>query len=256
MVFCLCRALLLSFFLVIGPFVFSIEGEAVEPLREPVPVCQICGIPITGVYYKIPGLPELYCEKCNKSLPHCFFCGRPVNEPHGKGRIVCPECQREVIQDPQESQRLVHQVRDWINTHLRLQMPSRVNFHFVEDLSPHVDVQLLGTTRELGAFIKEGEEVRILLISGMPRARLIETAAHELAHVWQDGRVPKQQRLLLKEGFAQWVASKVLISFQCDQALQVLREREDLYGQGYRIIQSVEDRKGVLAVLEFAKRSH
>jgi hypothetical protein len=125
----------------------------------------------------------------------------------------------------------------------------------VKDLAPHVGVRLLGTTRELGAFVREGEEVRILLITEMPRATLIETAAHELAHVWQEGKIPKSQRLLVKEGFAQWAASKALDAFGCHQALRVLQEREDLYGQGYRLLQGVENRRGQTGVINYAAKS-
>jgi hypothetical protein len=229
------------------------ETTAPNPIA-PMPICHACGLPIHGVYYKIPGLPDLYCEKCNKTLPHCFFCGRPVKEETVDGRITCHECQAEVIRDPQEAYRLAGQVKDWIQDHLHLQLPSQVRFQYVNDLAPYVGTQLLGTTRELGAFIREGKEVRILLINEMPRAILIETVAHELTHVWQNGRIPKNQRLLIKEGFAQWVASKVLNAFMCIQALKVLQEREDMYGQGYRHVQEIENRSGAPAVIESVKR--
>jgi hypothetical protein len=231
----------------------SSEISAPNP-NAPTPTCQACGLPIHGVYYKIPGLPDLYCEKCNKTLPHCFFCGRPVKEETVGGKIICKECQVEVVRDPQEARRLAGQVKDWIQDHLHLRLPSQVCFQYVKDLAPYLGTQLLGTTRELGAFFREGEEVRILLINEMPRATLIETVAHELAHVWQNGRIPKNQRLLIKEGFAQWVASKVLNAFKCVQALKVLQEREDMYGQGYRHVQKIENRSGVPAVIEYAKR--
>lgn len=237
----------------------SVSGAGETGVPEPAtpaPGCQACGAPITGVYYKIPGLPDLYCERCYQTLPRCFFCGRPVRgSPKGAVRTVCQECQREVIQDPTQAQRLVGQVRDWISGHLHLQLPARVRFQFVENLAPHVDVHLTGVTRELGAFIRDGEEVRILLINEMPRAALVETVAHELAHVWQNGKIPGNQRLVVKEGFAQWVASKVLEAFGCGQALRVLREREDLYGQGYRLIQAMEENNGPSAVIDFVKRN-
>ena len=251
MVFPMNPSRLASLLLVAGSVLVLGVGEVSAPMVK----CATCGAPITSVYYKIPGLSEFYCEKCYQTLPHCFFCGRPMREAKVGPRMVCPACRHEVIEDPAQAQRLVLEVREWISAHLHLQFPEPIGFQFVEDLAPHVGVQLLGTTRELGAFIREGEKVRILLITGMPRPLLMETAAHELAHVWQNGRIPPHQRLLVKEGFAQWVAAKVLEAFQCDQALRVLREREDLYGQGYQTIQSVEDRRGVSGVLEFAKRS-
>lgn len=244
-----------SLFLVTGSLCLPEKGFTAESEQKQVPSCQTCGAPITGIYYKIPGLPELYCEKCNKTLPHCCFCGRPVSESPGKTRTVCPECRKELVQDPREADRLVNEVHSWISIHLALQLPAHLRFQFVDHLAPHVGVKLLGTMRELGAYIREGKEVRILLIKGMPRSKLIETAAHELAHVWQEGRVPRNQRLILKEGFAQWVASKVLEHFECEQALRVLNEREDLYGQGYRLLHDLEQREGRNAVIEYVKRS-
>lgn len=232
-------------------------GETTRP--EPAhsaPKCQACGALITGVYYKIPGLPEFYCEKCYQSLPRCFFCGKPVAEPPKDSvRTVCPQCLSEVITDPSQAQRLVSQVREWIINHLNLQLPAQVRFQFVEDLAPYVRVHLTGTMREMGAFLRDGDKVQVFLIEGMPRATLIETAAHELAHVWQNGKIPRNQRLLVKEGFAQWVAAKVLAAFECERALKVLGEREDLYGQGYRRIREVEKKGGVLAVIEYVTRT-
>ncbi len=246
---------LLSLFLTANALFILGVSEAGTPEQKSAPRCHTCGAPITNVYYEIPGLPGLYCEKCYKTLPHCFFCGRPVRDTQKGKRIVCQECRHEVIQDPEEARHLVLQIRDWLNTRLHLQLPTQTGFQFVTDLAPHVGVSLLGTTRELGAFIHEDGTVQILLLNDMPRATLIETVAHELAHVWQEGRVPKGQRLLIKEGFAQWTAAKVLESLKCDQALRVLQKRDDIYGQGYRIIQAVEARHGIPAVLEYVKTS-
>ena len=250
----ICLPLILIWLMGWAPFSWA-GGEAAPESKTPSLRCHTCGQPILGAYYKIPGLPELYCEKCYKTLPHCFYCGRPFRFAVKGSKPVCESCRAEAVNNTEEALRIVQRVRTWIESNLALQLPRRIEFRFVEDLAPYVGVQLSGRTRELGAYIREGNQVRILLLSGMPRPTLIEAAAHELAHVWQAGRIPRNQRLLLKEGFAQWVAAKALVGFDCQSAMRVLAQREDLYGEGYRHIKDIEDRGGVEGTLTYVKQT-
>jgi hypothetical protein len=131
-----------------------------------------------------------------------------------------------------------------------------IRFQVVRDLRDIPGAALGEKARELGAFVREGDCSSIVLLQGLPEPLLIETAAHELAHVWQSENCPPSQDLILKEGFAQWVAAQALQAFRHPEALQVLRERPDLYGQGFRRLESIEREQGRAFLLRYIKETH
>jgi hypothetical protein len=138
---------------------------------------------------------------------------------------------------------------------MQLDISCPIHFRLEESLAPFVETPLLGEMRELGAFVREGGQITIVILSDMPRPLLIETAAHELAHAWQAENCPAGQTLTLKEGFAQWVAARALEAFGCKEALTVLENREDFYGEGYRSLRSLEMKQGKQGVLRHAREN-
>jgi len=108
---------------------------------------------------------------------------------------------------------------------------------------------------ELGEFRRKGDRFTITVLESLPEETLYETLAHELAHAWQAENPVPNQRLIVKEGFAQWVASKVLKEFRFENSLKRLKTRDDLYGEGYRLMESIERKNGPRAVFQFTATS-
>jgi len=223
------------------------------------PRCADCGLPILERYYQVEGLDEKYCDRCYRNHPHCRICGRPFGDEKGslKGSAeVCPKCRAEAVTDPLEVRRVFTEVRRFIEADLALKTPEGIALELQEDLGATTAAAPLQTYRELGAFVRTGNKPRIVIQEGLPRPLLYETLAHELAHAWQSERAVRNQRLLVKEGFAQWVAGKVLAKYGHEAALRSLRSRSDLYGQGFRLMEGIERRRGTKGVVEYAVKSH
>jgi Zn-dependent peptidase ImmA (M78 family) len=81
----------------------------------------------------------------------------------------------------------------------------------------------------------------------------IETLAHELGHAWQARHLPRMTELKEREGFAEWVAAKILDDYGFDGLLEKLESRRDLYGDGYRWMKSLERKYGESGVLQYLK---
>ena len=93
----------------------------------------------------------------------------------------------------------------------------------------------------------------IVLRQGIDDATALITMAHELAHIWQFenwpcfGLMEKWQ----VEGFAEWVAYKVALSLALtNEADQMLKNPDPVYGAGLRRMLEVEQKMGKNSVLE------
>jgi hypothetical protein len=103
--------------------------------------------------------------------------------------------------------------------------------------------------KEMGFFnsrlLPESPRPTILVMSDLPEAAFLETFAHEYAHLWQFERNPGLEDAYLREGFAQWVAARLLESKGFETALAKLRKRTDgTYGKGYHRIAKYAEEEG------------
>jgi hypothetical protein len=238
----------------------------IEKSKSPQARCALCEKRIIGNYYQLRGLMELYCEECHQRQPKCFYCGKPFlpknhSSPHppspvGQGdHPVCPACTTTQIHTVTQATEIAMKVQRWLTWNLKMNFPVTIRWSFTNDLTQEAQVPLSGQSREMGIFVRSADQYKVCILKGLPRELLIETIAHELAHVWTAENAPPQQTLFLKEGFAQWVAAKVLTHFQCHQSLQVLTHREDLYGQAYRFFKKKEGKEGVKGIITFAREA-
>ena len=92
-------------------------------------------------------------------------------------------------------------------------------------------------------------------MAGLPRLLLLQVAAHELAHAWQMESAPLLRDPVLREGFAEWVAYRVLIALGEGEAAERMLAREDTYGQGVRRLLEIERQVGVRGVIEWCRRA-
>jgi hypothetical protein len=105
----------------------------------------------------------------------------------------------------------------------------------------------------VGFFVQKHGQRTIYVDRGLPRATLIGTLAHEFAHAWQADYAPHKQDTLLSEGFAEWVAYKVLVALKHTREAARATRREDEYGRGLRYFITLEQQAGRARVLSEAK---
>ena len=80
-------------------------------------------------------------------------------------------------------------------------------------------------------------------------------AAHELAHAWQMESAPLVRDPLLREGFAEWVAYHVLLAHGEGEAAERIVAREDVYGQGARLLLGMERDMGAAGLIDWYRRA-
>jgi hypothetical protein len=73
--------------------------------------------------------------------------------------------------------------------------------------------------------------------------------AHEYTHAWQSDRFPNDTSLLWVEGLAEWMAYKTLVYYGYHQQASLIPVQLDVYGQGFRKVQKVEQKYGEKNVL-------
>ena len=92
----------------------------------------------------------------------------------------------------------------------------------------------------------------------MPKGQLYAVLAHEYIYAWQAENCPKGQSLELKEGFAEWIAYKVLQAFGHDQWADYLydnrRTGASHYDTGFRRMRTMEQRFGEAYVVKAVQR--
>lgn len=218
--------------------------------------CKGCGETLIGLSYSYNGSSDKFCERCHLG-DHCSACGEPLGEGGWDlpdGRHSCDACQKTAIHDMAEAQRILRRIETILRRDLNMTLRRPYQFELVHKDNPDLQITSPVKNNELGLFVLRGEEARIYILSGLPAGLYYETAAHELAHAWQAENCPLEQDQKIREGFAQWVAAKVLMSIKEPKILRLLTERKDVYGEGYRYFRSLELQEGRSAVFEKARQ--
>jgi len=146
----------------------------------------------------------------------------------------------------------------WVKTYL-----SRSGFKVKHDIAlQEVDrnrlrqlVQSPTGARELGAFELDNDTYTVYILYALPESLVYETLAHEYGHAWQAENCPRNQDLILCEGFAEWVASLVLKAMGYESVLERIEKRPDDYGEGYRKLKQMEQTRGRAYMLEFVRNN-
>jgi hypothetical protein len=107
----------------------------------------------------------------------------------------------------------------------------------------------------VGLFARKGRRRVMYLLSGLPQILLVQVAAHEWAHAWQGENCPLLRDPLVREGFAEWVAYKVLQALGAVKKMALMMRQNGLYGDGLRKMLALEQRSGAVGVLDFCRRA-
>ncbi|HUP27831.1 MAG TPA: protein DA1 [Chloroflexia bacterium] len=221
--------------------------------------CAACGSHVGNQAVLLEGEPQVYCHFCFEQRPRCDTCSRPVGSHYWArpdGRQLCDRCQSTSVSDPAQAHALYRRVRADLARYLgmslqetcQLKLVSRQQLLQLIDKSSlyHLDADSKG--RCFGLFIREGEHRAIFVEYGLPRIVLLEVLAHEFTHAWQSENCRSDQAPEIQEGFAEWVAYKLLENLGCRRRSERMLRRDDMYGRGLKRVLQWEKEGGKAGV--------
>lgn len=248
------------------------------------PVCLACTQPILGPFYEFDGVGP-YCPDCYQNRPRCDVCSAPLTLEHWQlsdGRKVCGLCHQTAIYAPADALALYEEMKNLAAARLGLVLNIPTGLALVDrnqiggvirrqtqptrptDLAPRrgqtdpptagPETLALDPQRTLGLYARRGMRRGLYVQTGLPRLLFLQVAAHEYAHAWQGENCPLLKDVLIHEGFAEWVAYRVIGYYGYALGQQRMLAREDQYGAGLRWALETENRLGVAGVIEACRR--
>ena len=217
--------------------------------------CNGCGELITGRFSIYRGFEGKYCDTCVRDTPACISCLRPCGPDPirlDNGSFVCAECAVSAVTGKYQLQQIIDTVKQYLERNLLMIIDHSIDFKLVDSIGQPSDRET--HYRESGRFVRLGDEFTIKVLKGLSRPICLETVAHELAHAWQAENWPHLPGDELVEGFAQWIAAKVLSGMGYDDLVERLHYREDVYGRGYRRVSEIERQHGFSGVFRELER--
>jgi hypothetical protein len=221
------------------------------------PICTSCGKRIHGRYYRNGANAAIYCETCFKGQPRCDVCGGVAGPGIYRlhdGRHICGDCHETAIYDATRAGDLYGRVLGILLRDLGVQLSvppalGLVDRHQMTALMARVkDKDADQPELVFGLFVRRGRERSVYVESGLPQILMIQVIAHELAHAWQGENCPLLRDPLFREGFAEWVAYRVLLALGAVKKAELMTQRTDLYGQGLQSMLALERQAGSAAV--------
>ena len=224
--------------------------------------CILCGKPITGEYLLVSGKGP-YCLICVRQRAACDVCGVPVGDGHqilSDGRRICGQCHQTAVYNPTTANAVYEQVRGIITQKLgiTLNVPTVLVLVGCDQLSEILRQANHSTddvTHLLGIYVRHGRKRAIYAQSGLPRLLLMQVIAHEWGHAWQMENAPLLRELQAKEGFAEWVAYKVMAVIGAREILARMENRQDVYGRGLRDVLALERECGEVCVFAWCRQT-
>lgn len=228
--------------------------------REVGPICVGCGRKPSrrAIYF---GQSGPYCNDCAAG-PRCHSCGLPVGRRGAAvdGRPMCAACGATAVVSDEAATAVYRAAESALREQLGLSLNVPTGLILVE---PDELGAILGEMGEdpdsggetLGVYTRRGRRRGIYAARGLPRLLLLQVAAHELAHAWQMENAPLLRDPLLREGFAEWVAYRVLLDVGESEAAERILAREDDYGRGARLLLDMEKQVGARGVIDWSRRA-
>lgn len=232
--------------------------------------CRSCFRSLSGDSIKINGV-GCYCPDCHKTRQPCSVCGAPLTDQCWQlsdGRISCAYCHATAIYDPEIAAKIFASLSEVIQRDLGLALNVPTGLALVdrtqladiicqqaEHLSNHIVQPSLDPENTLGIYARRGLRRGIYIQNGLPRTLLLQIAAHEFAHAWQGENCPLLRDPLMREGFAEWVAYKLLGAYGFTAQQKLMSSRNDLYGKGLSWALDLERVSGIQAVIMACRKA-
>ncbi|HEU5348532.1 MAG TPA: hypothetical protein VFU63_07955 [Ktedonobacterales bacterium] len=235
------------------------------------PRCNGCSQPITSTWYTFEELlpvatPRKFCPRCVQGRPRCDLCRAPVAEgaqPLADGQYRCALCLSQIVRDDgivravydDAVAQLTQVLGGQLDTVPQLQVVSRRKMGEIRRRYEHHSSEPAGAASHhvLGYFVQVHGLSSVYVEAFLPRELLLGTLAHELAHAWQTEQSLHLKDAMLREGFAEWVAYRVLVARGLPLLAERATRRDDIYGRGLRHFLNIENRFGYAGVVKRAK---
>jgi hypothetical protein len=198
------------------------------------------------------------------------------------GRLLCRDCAKTAVLKRSDMLAIVGEVRKLMRDKLGLSTAHGIAYGMVDAKGLAAETTGGGNNRELGLFrfalVTEktttkktlgGKEIAtrtkervksrkysIFFLSGIPLSKLREVAGHELAHDWMQEKYPHIADLKLKEGWAEFVASKINELYgQGKMNVKMERNPDKIYGDGYRYVKAIVEKGGIEALIKVFEKA-
>ena len=233
------------------------DGDHCSRCLADAEACTACGRALVERYWTIAGVDGRYCEGCRSDAPECSACKAPTRSPFFvDGRVMCYGCHGNRIEEPDDYaliyERIVARAAEVLGLTVD-EMPELVISDERQIAAARGDQPARSDVCGLYCRDHDGG-AKIHLLSHLPEARTTAILAHEYAHAWQAENCPEAQGIRLREGFAEWVAWRVLDGLPgMESEREIIAARDDTYGQGFRIFQDLERRHGTDQAIWYAK---
>jgi hypothetical protein len=236
-------------------------------------VCACCRVPIVvGSSTKLGDSPLSYCESCLQNRPRCGVCSAPLDERgvvlEGSDGSRCASCYSTAVRTEREAEQLYREAYASLKGEVGLDLPDEppplhlVGRTTLVELHRRTRGTAAGTTPPPagdeyhlhGCLQQVGEQLDTYIERFLPRSLFLAVAAHELGHEWQVLHAPRTQSRTLVEGFAHWVAWRVLLARGEVREAARLTRGDDHYSEGLQVFISLENQHGRAGAIRQAAR--
>lgn len=233
--------------------------------------CAVCDLGITDTSYlvtdQVTGQKKHVCLRCSELPARCYLCSLPVKDVQTRlpdGRVLCVRDSREVVLEENEAKQVCAETRrqlDRMFVRFFTFPATNVSLSFVDRVHMQELIQTPGFDRECpspSGYVRSRPDEQdhphhfVSLLSGLPRARLMATCAHEMTHCWVDENLPDDRRIAQDavEGFCELVAFKLMEQLGHSQEMQVIRA--NLYTRGQiELFINADNTYGFYTVMEW-----
>lgn len=226
------------------------------------PRCYLCNNVITGKYYQNADTDRIACELCYSRYDRCRDCGAPVG-PRGitveKDFTLCPDCAKTAIFSQEDLMPIFREAKYLVRIIFGIE-PSISEDNIIltsgQDLRSRVSQTSEYVPRggAAGLYLFRNGISTIYVQKGHSPERTLEILAHEYAHLWQEQNCPRKQDEVFREGFAEWVAYKVLLHKNLKKLAESKKANPDpTYGEGLRKMLYLEGSIGPAKVVDYVR---
>lgn len=242
-----------------------------ECLSSTFPRCVICGKPSGNGSFFNGDKRNFVCTECG-NLPRCSSCLLPCKDPKilDDNRALCQKCAQTAIYDQAEADKIFDRVRSILKKKLDIYTDTDLKFSLGDDNTlKSCSNKDSATGQEQGVFIFQssieqtvtpgGKVVKsvvkeqsssIVVLYGLARDKMGEVIAHELAHDWMQVNYPKINDLKIKEGWAEFVASRFNDTIgKSSSNARMEFNPNPIYGDGYRFFRDLYKKGGTRAII-------
>lgn len=235
------------------------------------PRCTLCDKPLKGMY-QTNYWEERYCEHHADELIPCNFCGRLVRDATKRDRrrsvekISCDVCASTAIERSDQAKELAPDLIDWLGqqgvsltkTKFKIEVVDRAEF-LSRKGGRHDPLGLTSSTKfSVNNRFDHAKIDGVAFLTGMPTTLFKGVCVHELGHVWLLQRGVVELPIVEEEGFCELLSYRHYIASgghaDLFYARNIERNRDAVYGTGFRQLKALEERVGFAQIVKSLKR--